>query len=127
MGESKADPIERIVKLVEVVNHFAQLLASTTATTDVRKPLQRFIEKTHWKVKQFEFELRTELKRLAAESGLIERASEKNLRIAFDTILESYRQALASNLTAHARAMINRQFQEMRIAYEEFAAIYQAA
>ena len=127
MGESKADPIERIVKLVEVVNHFAQLLASTMATTDVRKPLQRFMEKTHWKVKQFEFELRTELKRLAAETGLIERAPEKNLRIAFDTTLESYQQALASNLTAHARAMINRQFQEMRIAHEEFAAIYQAA
>ena len=126
MGESKADPIERIVKLVEVVNHFAQLLASTTATTDVRKPLQRFMEKTHWKLKQFEFELRTELKRLAAESGLIERASEKNLRIAFDTTLESYRQALASNLTAHARAMINRQFQEMRIAHEGFAAISKA-
>ena len=126
MGESKADPIERIVKLVEVVNHFAQLLASTMATTDVRKPSQRFMEKMLWKVKQFEFELRTELKRLAGESGLIERASEKNLRIAFDTILESYRQALASNLTAHARAMINRQFQEMRIAHEEFAAIYQA-
>jgi DNA relaxase NicK len=85
------------------------------------------MEKTHWKVKQFEFELRTELERLAAESGLIERASEKNLRIAFDAILESYRQALASNLTAHARAMINRQFQEMRVAHEEFAAIYQAA
>jgi hypothetical protein len=47
--------------------------------------------------------------------------------MAFDTILESYRQALASNLTAHARAMINRQFQEMQIAHEEFAAIYQAA
>src|SRR5215472_6429389 len=101
MAESKADPIERIVKLVEVVNHFAQLLASATASTDVRKPLQRFMEKTHWKVKQFEFELRTELERLAAESGLTER--EKNLRIAFDAILESYRQALASNLTAHAR------------------------
>jgi len=125
MAESKADPIERIVKLVEVVNHFAQLLASATASTDVRKPLQRFMEKTHWKVKQFEFELRTELERLAAESGLTER--EKNLRIAFDAILESYRQALASNLTAHARAMINRQFQEMRVAHEEFAAIYQAA
>ena len=127
MRESKADPIEPIVKLVEVVNHFAQLLASTMATTDVRKPLQRYMEKTHWKVKQFEFELRTELKRLAAETGLIERASEKNLRIAFDTTLESYRRALASNLTAHARAMINRQFQEMRMAHEEFAAIYQAA
>jgi len=125
MRESKADPIEPIVKLVEVVNHFAQLLASTTATTEVRKPLHRFMEKTHWKVKQFEFELRTELKRLAAETGLIGRVSEKNLRIAFDTILESYRQALASNLPAHARAMINRQFHEMRMAHEEFAAIVQ--
>src|SRR5262245_44835162 len=105
MGETKADPIERIVKLVEVVNHFAQLLASATAPTDVRKPLQRFMEKTHWKVKQFEFELRTELKRLAAESGLIERASEKNHRIAFDAYVVVYRPGLAWNLESIERAI----------------------
>jgi hypothetical protein len=41
--------------------------------------------------------------------------------------LHRYGQALTSHLTAHARAMINRQFQEMRLVYEEFTALSKAA
>jgi hypothetical protein len=127
MRESQADPISSIVKLVDAVNHFADLLVSTTATQDVRQPLQRFMERMHWKAKQFEFELRTELKRLLADIGLVSPATEMSLRAGFEAILESYRQALASHLTAHTRAMITRQFHEMRIAYEEFASLCKAA
>jgi len=127
MRETQADPITQIVKLVDAVNHFADLLVSTTVTSDVRPPLQGFMEKTHWKAKQFEFELRTELKRLSAETGLLTRAPEMTLQESFEAILECYRQALASHLMAHARAMITRQFQEMRIACEEFTSLYKAA
>jgi hypothetical protein len=127
MRETQADPIARIVKLVDAVNHLAALLGSTTAATEVRQPLRCFLERAHWKAKQFEFELRTELKRLAADSGAISQVPDGNLQTAFESILERYRQALASHPTAHARAMINRQSQEMRIAYEEFTALCKAA
>jgi hypothetical protein len=126
MKETQADPIARIVKLVDTVNHLAESLASTAAT-DVRQTLRCFLEGTHWKSKQFEFELRTELKRLAADSGLMSEQTDMNLQTAFEKMLESYRQALAGHLTAHARAMITRQFQEMRIAYDEFATLCKAA
>ena len=127
MRETQADPIARIVKLVDAVNHLAALLASATDASEVRQPMRCFLERAHWKAKQFEFELRTELKRLAADSEVISRAPDGILQTAFENILERYGQALASHLTAHARAMITRQFQEMRIAYEEFTALSKAA
>ena len=127
MKETQADPIARIVKLVDTVNHLAALLASATAATDVRQTLRCFLEGTHWKSKQFEFELRTELKRLAADSRMMSEQTDINLQTAFEKMLESYGQALASHLTAHARAMITRQFQEMRLAYDEFHALSKAA
>jgi hypothetical protein len=127
MRESPTDPISQMIKLVDAVNHLSDLLVSTTATTDVQQALQRFKERTHWKTKQFEFELRTELRRLAAETDLAANATNMDLQTGFETILESYQQALASHLTAHTRAMVNRQLREMRIAYEEFAALCKAA
>jgi len=127
MKETQADPIARIVKLVDTVNHLAALLAPRTAATDVRQTLRCFLERTHWKSKQFEFELRTELKRLAADARMMSEQTDMNLQTAFEKMLESYGQALASHLTAHARAMITRQFQEMRLAYDEFAALSKAA
>jgi hypothetical protein len=127
MRESQADPISSIVKLVDGVNHFSDLLVYPTATEDVRQPLQPFMERTHWKAKQFEFELRTELKRLAADVGLVSPATDMTLQAGFEAILEFYRQAQASHLTAHTRAMITRQFREMRILYEEFASLSKAA
>ena len=127
MRANQADPIVRIVKLVESVNHLAAMLASTPPATEVRQPLRSFLERTQWKAKQFEFELRTELKRLTADCEVLSQASDGNLQAAFEDILERYGQALASHLTAHARAMITRQSQEMRIACEEFTALYKAA
>jgi len=127
MKETQADPFARIVKLVDAVNHLAALLASATAGTHTRQPLRCFLERTHWKSKQFEFELRTELKRLAADVQMMSEQTDINLQTAFEKMLESYGEALASHLTAHARAMITRQFQEMRLAYDEFAVLYKAA
>ena len=67
MRDSNTDPIERLGKLVEAVNCMTKTFAITIATTDVDVPLRRFVEKIHVDVRQFEFELRTELRRLAAE------------------------------------------------------------
>jgi hypothetical protein len=38
-------------------------------------------------------------------------------------MLESYRQALDSNITAHTRAMLSRQLEEMQKACQEFITI----
>ena len=112
---------------MEAVNYLAELLVSTASATDVAQPLHRFMEKTHWKAQQFEFELRTELQRLAAVITLRPCEGEPNLPAAFETMMNAYQLTLASSLTAHARAMITRQSLEMRIVYEEFAALSHAA
>jgi hypothetical protein len=127
MRESKAEPIQRLVKLVEAVNSMTNAFAITIATTDVDVPLRHFVEKIHGDVRQFEFELRTELRRLAAEPAALPDQPEINLRIGFQLMIDSYKQALATNLTAHTRAMIRRQFEAVQRAYQEFGTICQAA
>jgi hypothetical protein len=127
MRESKTEPIQRLVKLVEAINNMTKAFASTIATTEVDVPLRSFVEKIHIDARQFEFELRTELRRLAAEPAASTDHPEINLRAGFQLMIDSYKHALATNLTAHTRAMIKRQFEAMQRAYKEFGTICQAA
>jgi len=85
------------------------------------------VEKIHVDVRQFEFELRTELRRLAAEPVPLGNEAAANLRAGFQLMIDSYKQALTTNLTAHTRAMIKRQFEAVQRAYQEFGTISQAA
>jgi hypothetical protein len=96
-------------------------------TTDVDVPLRRFVEKIHADVQQFEFELRTELRRLGAESAPLRNEAATSVRAGFQLMIDSYKQAQLTNLTAHTRAMINRQFEAVQRAYQEFSSISQAA
>jgi hypothetical protein len=127
MRDSKTEPIERLVKLVEAVNSMTKTFAITIATTDDDVPLRRFVEKIHVDVRQFEFELRTELRRLGAEPAPPGNETTTSLRGGFQLMIDSYKQALLTNLTAHTRAMINRQFEAVQRAYQEFSTISQAA
>ena len=127
MRDSRTDPIERLAKLVEAVNGMTKTFAITIATTDLDVRLRRFVEKIHVDVRQFEFELRTELRRLAAEPAPLANEAATSLRAGFQLMIDSYRQALTTNLTAHTRAMIKRQFEAMQRAYQEFSTICQAA
>ena len=127
MRDSKTEPLQRLVKLVEAVNSMTKTFDITIATTDVDVPLRRFVEKIHVDVRQFEFELRTELGRLAAEPAPPGNGAEMNLRAGFQLMIDSYEQALTTNLTAHTRAMIKRQFEAVQRAYQEFGTISQAA
>jgi hypothetical protein len=127
MRDSRTEPIQCLVKLVEAVNGMTKTFAITIATTDVDVPLHRFVEKIHVDVRQFEFELRTELRRLAAEPAPPGNGAETNLRDGFQLMIDSYKQALTTNLTAHTRAMIKRQFEAVQQAYQEFRTISQAA
>lgn len=127
MRDSKTEPIERLGKLVEAVNRMAKTFAIAIATTDVDVPLRRFVEKIHVDVRQFEFELRTEFRRLGAEPGPVGNEAATSLRDGFQLMIDSYKQALTTNLTAHTRAMIKRQFEAVQRAYQEFGTISQAA
>jgi hypothetical protein len=127
MRDSNTEPIQRLVKLISAVNGMTKTFAITIATPDVDVPLRRFVEKIHVDVRQFEFELRTELGRLAAEPAPPGNGAETNLRAGFQLMIDSYKQVLTTNLTAHTRAMIKRQFEAVQRAYQEFGTISQAA
>jgi hypothetical protein len=127
MREIKSLAIDRIVKLVEAVHQGARLFASAVAAGDSNAEVQRFAEKIHERVNCYEFELRNELQRLAANSTIVSQPQYRDLRLALETMLESYRQALAGTLTPHARAMIKRQFAEIQRAQDEFSSIRRAA
>jgi hypothetical protein len=130
MQEIKSQASDRIVKLVEAVNQGARLFASTAAAIDSNSAVQQFAKKIHEKVNTYEFELRNELQRLAANSTIGSHSpccDRCDLRIGLETMLGSYQQALAGTLTPHARAMISRQFKEIQRAHDEFASIHRAA
>jgi hypothetical protein len=127
MRDSKTEPIERLVKLVEALNSMTKTFAITIATTDVDVRLRRFVEKIHVDVRQFEFELRTELRRLGAEPAPGGNEAATNLRAGFQLMIDSYKLAMTTNLTAHTRAMIKRQFESVQRAHQEFSTIAQAA
>ena len=124
MRESKDEPIRRIVKLVEAVNHMSQLFAPLRTPIHVDTPLRRIVEKVHAKLQQFEFELQTELKRMAAEPMNFSDPPNVRLKTAFEKMLEAYQHALATNLTAHTRAMLTRQFQDLQRTYQIFTSVY---
>jgi hypothetical protein len=127
MRDTKSEPTKRIVRLVEAIHHGARLIAPAAVEDEPDDALRQFTEKIHERVEQFEFELRTELTRLAAEPVVISNIPQMNMRLAFEMMLESYRDTLASSITPHARAMITRQFHELQKAYDELMGLHLAA
>jgi CII-binding regulator of phage lambda lysogenization HflD len=127
MREIKSEAIVRIVKLVEAVNQGARRVAAIAAARDTNTAVHDFAEKIHETLNGYEFELRNELQRLAANSVIVSQGASADLRVGLQTIMETYRQTLARALTPHARAMINRQFREIERARDEFSSIDRAA
>ena len=84
---------------------------------------------------QFEFELKTELRRLGGlESGRKDfevprdpEAARGECRSSIQLLLEQYKEALTTTLSAHARAMITRQSEEIQKHYEKLVALNVAA
>ncbi len=127
MRESKAEPIKRIVKLVDVVNRCSQVLIAAYEAR-AESAFQQFVQKMQKKMEQFGFELQTELGRLGGEEAPAS-AQELNTnpKTALEGVLDHYGQALSTSLPAHARAMLTRQSVEMQKAYEEFISLDRAA
>ena len=126
MRESKAEPIKRIIKLVDAVDHCSQLFRASAAA-QVDPAFQQFAQKLHLKMEQFEFELRTELTRLAAGAETLSSDRGSGLEAGIEAVLRGYEQALNSNVSAHSRAMLTRQSEEMRKSYTEFQVLNRAA
>ena len=85
---------------------------------------------------QFEFELKTELRRLGGldprpatfESMLRDPAtSARDCKNSVEALLGQYEETLTATLSAHARAMINRQVGEVRKIDEDLANLDRAA
>jgi hypothetical protein len=127
MFESKVEPFGQFVKLVDRIHHCSQLSATAMAEIDMDPSFLRLAETIHQKADQFEFELRTELARLAIEPPAPGDDPEIAFRSALILVLQSYQRALKSNIPAHARAMLTRQNEEMQKVYEEFLALSRAA
>lgn len=126
MKETKAESIDRMVKLIEAIHHVAALL-QPPAEIEAPYAFQPWVERTRKMTAQFEFELRTELGRLGAEISGFRKESSKNVKAGLELASERYRQALNCTLTAHARAMLTRQAEELRKTAEEFSGLSSAA
>jgi hypothetical protein len=102
MRESKAESIKRISNLVGAVHECSRVL------TVCGSPMQE-------KMDQFEFELRTELRRFAGVEAakLVDEAADKDLKTAIESALDHYRQAMNTTLPARTRAMLTRQSEEL--------------
>jgi len=87
-------------------------------------------------LEQFEFELRTELRRLggldprpatfdSATTDLM--ATAGDCKNAMEALVREYEETLTTNVSAHARAMINRQVGQVRKQLEQFVDLESAA
>jgi hypothetical protein len=121
MRESKAESISRIAKLMEFLHD---------VSIPSKQNLDRedgIVEKMRKLTDRFEFEVRTELARIGAHAEVSDHESTSNLAESVERICQAYQDALSVALTAHTRAMLNRQFEEIRKMRAEFIAAARAA
>jgi len=132
---NRKDPIAAITKLVQRCNHSSRLffIASQMSTTT---GFQQLALEGWQNLSRFEFELRTELRRLGGldprpptfESVPRDPATTvRDCKNSVEALVEEYEETLTTTLPAHARAMINRQVLEVRKCYEELVRLQSAA
>jgi hypothetical protein len=126
---NRKDPINAMMKLVDACNQSSRLFfVVSPATTN---PAFQQLALAAWqKLSQFEFELKIELRRLGGmDSGRTEFAAiprdpsilAQECRTSLEILLRQYEETLQTTLSAHARAMITRQFQEIQKHHEKLA------
>jgi hypothetical protein len=121
MRESKTESVSRVGKLIEFLHDLSG------AEKQGRAPEDGSVAKLRKLAAQFEFELRTELSRIGAHADVSDREDVSNLAESVERICQAYQDALSGALTAHTRAMLNRQFEGVRKMRAEFAAAAHAA
>jgi hypothetical protein len=126
MAENKAEGIGRIAKLIDAVHEFSRTRAAEPEE-HLLPAVQEWSEKTRTKVERFEFELRTEFGRLGTEWPGLRHDSQSALKPTLGKIVELYKSALNSTITAHTRAMLMRQFREVQCLHAELSMLSRAA
>jgi hypothetical protein len=126
MVENKAEGTGRIVKLIDGVHRFARILAAEPERR-LDPALQEWTERTRNNVERFEFELRTEFGRIGAAWPELRQDSQSVLKPTLEKIVELYKSALNSTITAHTRAMLIRQSQELQRLHAELSVLRCAA
>jgi hypothetical protein len=131
---NRKDPITAMIKLVECCSQSARLFfIAGPATTNTS--FQELALAAWQQLNQFEFELKTELRRMGGmEAGRkdfsVPRDPENVKRECASSIqilLEQYKEALTTTLSAHARAMITRQSEEIQKQHDRLLAVNVAA
>src|SRR5688572_14710312 len=133
--EIRLEPIKAMSKLVEACNECAELLLLGSVST-AEPTFQQLAHKLHKKFEQFRFELQIEIRRcfgadpavprsepMTADSDILAIRAEISLQLALD----HYQHALNTAVTAHARAMIKRQYSDIEQAYRELVSLHRAA
>lgn len=132
----KPESITSIFKLVDACNQCSQLFR-VAAVSGADSVFQDNANQIRHKLDQFGFELQTETRRIGGGDDfgpsryepIPDDADILTLRceISLQLILDQYQQALNTNLPAHARAMVKRQYFEIQNAYENMVSLRRAA
>jgi len=109
MRKSREESIQRFLKLIDACNECSRSLRSSS----LGQPTERIATK----LDQFGFELQTELRRLGACE--IPAALQVPPGPDCESLLAQYQDTLSHTSSAHARAMLTRQQQEIRDALRE--------
>jgi len=120
MRESKTESVSRLAKLIELFHDLA-------STAPGREHEDGIVTKLQKLAAQFEFEIQTELARIGAQADLSDHEGGSDLTESVERICTAYQDALSGALTAHTRAVLNRQVQEIRKMRAEFVATARAA
>ncbi|PYS11719.1 MAG: hypothetical protein DMG15_17015 [Acidobacteria bacterium] len=122
----KGETTQMLLKLIDACTECRQIFhAESSAWTNA---VQRHtIEKVQQKLDQFGIELRSEIRRLGDHDDLgifpFETLRRYSGDVAFGRVLDRYQQALNSRLTPHSRAMLKRQYSDLRQAYQELDSV----
>jgi hypothetical protein len=130
----RGEPVTNIFKLMDICKLSEQVFDAAgkfASNSEVRNLIDR-IRQT---IAQYEFELRTELGRMdVADVNTLRsalqpegRQTQQNWKQSLETMLREYRYVLKSQLPAHARAMLKRQFLQLDQFHQDLTRLSQAA
>ena len=117
----KADTTQILLKLIDACTQCRQIFdVSTSWANPVGSSV---IENIQQRLDRFSIELRNEIRRLGEHEDLLlfplESLREYSGKAALSQVLDYYEQALSSRPTPHTRAMLNRQYSDLRQRYHE--------
>jgi hypothetical protein len=124
---NRAESTKGVIKLVDACNQTSRRFAHEGANAS-NPAIRQFAGNVAEKLDQFKFELETEMRRLGGGHPTPSRTEEKqhSAEMALRCTLDDYRGALNLPVSAHARAMIKRQYSELQKAYEQLIALLAA-